>query len=1170
MKPTPFDANSFSPEPGITLIEASAGTGKTYSITQIICGLIAKGQSRIDEILVLTFTETATQELRERIRAAISDELDKAIGRDDERSITLLSTALDNFESAAIFTIHGFCNRLLREFSVEAGIGSEFAILKNTLLFQEELETEVARQIQAEAQNNPFITLALNALELKQSFIACALNLREASDLLESSRNLLPPLQTWFKNTFDQLCAAWKLNHEQLRAELLCDNPPINRSRNVYKAAGLELLLDRLQASFECGSSSVYLDFLKDLQVLSRRELTDPKVLKKNRTLSLLQFYDQCDQAMEELHVFSKLLTLRILQIRAQRIETLVYQEQTLRFDDLLTFARKIVSHPSGHFSASLYKRYKVALIDEFQDTDPVQFSILDHIFLTPPEKESPRPLVLIGDPKQAIYGFRGGDIFTYNAAKERAKKIYFLDTNWRSSPAVNEGVNELLSTTAPFRFHWIDYQPVKTAPKNMEQCLLQPTEGNNWQCSSGIEWIQLEAETSDHQKIETVANDISELLQSRALLQTSDGKRALGPADIVVLVPDNRNGARIHEELGKKGVTSSIFGGASVFQSAEALQWYATLYAMLHPRDFSAVKGAVASSFFDPSLAGKIPESGDTHWTALLQDISTAGELWQSRGLSFAIAKLSRTYRWKEHLAAQVDANRALANHQQVLDLLLDQETSDLLEPTTLLEWFREHLEDPDSKDQEQLLQLDSDAAAVTIMTMHKSKGLEFPIVYIPFFPKQEGHPPKYPLQYHDLQTGELRTTFSKQYEDANASISRCEETRSESLRTLYVAITRTAVCCKLYLQPEKHEKHVLDAWLPPAAALSDRIDQLQHKGTSQSLPNASASTLLQDLRDKDEETPLLRPPQLAPLIPPAKTNLSFTGIVTGAGDSQTNELDEPLLFDYQPYLSRKSQMDDSSIFDFDRGTNAGLLFHDILECADFRNKSKWSTLIDSKLQQYGYPAEVWTPVLQPWLELLSTSQLQFPGTATPLSLETLDPDMLFRETEFSFSTQWGEPTWNKLVDLFHESSWLKEMQYQLPDVTTVRRELDAFLNGVVDCWCVHQGKIFLIDWKSNHLGNQKTDYSASAITQAMNDHHYHLQYLFYICAINRYLRLIRPDYQYHRDFAGVGYCFLRGIHCDILNAGWFTCLPPSDFIEQLEETLRWPLHDPKGGTSR
>jgi len=1158
-----FDPIRFSPMPGITLIEASAGTGKTYSITQIVCQLIAEGRCRIDEILVLTFTETATQELRDRIRKALADAITHQTALANERALTALSQALDSFESASIFTIHGFCNRILREFSLEAGLGTEFAILKNSRHFDEKLEVEVARDIQSIAAENPMIFIGMQALELKPVFIRQTLALKEATDLTALQNQNNGHLKDWFSDLFPNLRSHWQQDRTLIRRLLLADSPPIKRTRTVYKTEGLTALMDRLDAVFSGGNA--HLSFLQDLHALAYSTLRDDNVLRKNQTLPALDFFLTCDRISDAMQKLLELLIRRILEIREQQIEKLVFQEQTLRFDELLSFTKRLICDADSTLAARLFEKFKVGMIDEFQDTDPVQFKILEHIFLKPPAGEDPRPLVLIGDPKQAIYGFRGGDIFTYNRAKQGAHSTYFLDTNWRSCPAVNAAVNQLLTNNSrPFHFDWISYQSVLTAEKNQSKRLLISPElasGPEGYIRSGIEWIALEPESQDFHTIESVASDIAGLLHARPWLQFGDTSRKLKPSDIGVLVPDNRNGARIHEALGKRQVASTIFGGASVFQTPEAQQLYATLNALLNPRDVALVRGAIAGTCFNPVLIvdAAADENAKQHrWIETLRSFSTASHLWKTKGLGLAFTFLEKQFQWKENLSLAGDPNRTLANHQHLTNLLLEQEGGETRDCHALLRWFREHIEEPDKKDQDQLLQLDTDADTVTIMTMHKSKGLEFPVVFLPFLPKSRGRSVSYPNQYHDPTTGDLRTNLSKHLVSAQIQNDMEAETRSEALRTLYVAITRAEVICRIYLSPDDHSDRVIHAWLPEGETLTDRIDTFQSRLQSAMYP-LTPSDVPPPPPPEVEIAPLLTPnnPPTAPLPPGPIAHLSFTGIVLNSTEKDEVLTDEPVLFT-SPVLLREHQdnKEGVSMFDFDRGTNAGLMFHELLQFTQFDEPKQWQNLIHEKLQQFGYAPKPWLAVLKPWLEVLSTAPIKFPKGGT-LIFRKLNKKTIFRETEFSYTTSWSRDTWERIKQLFATSSWVKNLEYQLPDVAIARDALQSFVNGVVDFWCIHEDRIYLVDWKSNHLGHCASHYSEDAIRQNMHEHHYHLQYLLYICAINRYLSAIDPHYRYQDHFAGVGYCYLRGIDPEVPNSGWFTTLPPSDFIDALGEIL-------------
>lgn len=1151
MNSTRFDPIHFVPKSGITLIEASAGTGKTYSITKIVERLISDGICKIDEILVLTFTETATQELRDRVRKGLIEAIEDAVTCANDRAILLLGQALDNFESASIYTIHGFCNRMLREFSVEAGIGSEFAIETNSKQAEAALELRIARDLQKVAEQNPLISPGIQAIDYSSNFVRQVLSLKASTDLQTGLSSAPKSLEQWFKGNFENLKWIWKNEGDNIRNELLAEDPPIARKRTAYKPECMAAMLDRLEQVF-AGNGTLYLDFFLDLKSLSLSELTGPNVLRKNRSIQSFRFYVECDLAMATLPDLSREIVAFILEIKSSVRKRRIFEEQLLGFDDLLLIAHDLVCSNSNRVAEHFHQKYKVGLIDEFQDTDPVQFAILERIFLHPDSNASPRPLILIGDPKQAIYGFRGGDIFTYNAASKMAQERYFLDTNWRSCPAINMGVNELLKTgNHPFHYKWIDYQPVLTAPKNHSKSLIID---NN--PASGIGWVCLEPDTSDHEKISQVADDIVNFLLSNIGIRTQNTLTPIRPDDIVVLVPDNHTGALIHDALGTRRVASTIFGGASVFQSSQALQLYAVLNALQNIRHFRLIRGAIAGAFFDPVLLKQILENSSGVWIEVLQYFTKACHEWQHRGLSAALSSLEQHFSWKLNLSRGATPHRSLANHQHLINLLLEQESSGSHDKLSLLEWFRQQIESPDSKDKDQLLQLDTDEEAVTIMTMHKSKGLEYPVVFIPALPGKKPKGYSYPCQYHDPETGKLLTLFQRDQISQSQITIMEEEHYSESLRTLYVAITRAEVYCRIYLQPEKITESAINAWLPEGEPLSDRIQKLSHPAPSVLTDSRPEISKIDEIASTLRNSRILNTPSTPPQIPKPISNLSFSGLIHGISNQEHDETDEPLLFSFNPGIRDLKQPKNLTIHDFDKGTNAGLFFHSLLETIEFTEPKTWKSLLEAKLIHFGYPTEPWMPVLIPWLDALVQQTLSLPDAAT-FHLDQIEPTLLFRESEFSYTIQWGPDTWARLQLLFEGNSWIRELNYQLPTISVMEKLLNTFVNGVIDFWTLKDGKVYLFDWKSNALGTDASCYTTETMQDAMSEHHYHLQYLLYICAINRYLRIVQTDYHYESCFGGVGYCFLRGVDKTVSNSGWFMTLPPAEFVASLEGIL-------------
>lgn len=1161
MKPQRLDLRHFVPAPGITLIEASAGTGKTHNITHIICDLVASGTCRLDQVLVLTFTEKATQELRDRTRRALQEQLRVHIQCGNDREIRCLSEAIDQFDCAAIFTIHGFCNRILREFSVEAGLGSEFAILQDERSFEDQLQIEVARSVQASAAHNPWIALGMNALELKSNFFRNALRLKESDDLKSTPRNSpRSNLLQWFTHEFQLLQSAWKQDRNAIRAELLSDTPPLKKSRNCYKPEHMQLAFDSFDRVFS--GKPPHLTFLADLLPFQYSRMVEQ--LRKGQSVQPLSFYLTLEALPEQLDSLAQFLIVHAIEVRNQQVERLVQEQQTLRFDELLRYAKEIVCMPDGHFAKHLYEAYPYALVDEFQDTDPVQFAILDRIFLQPPAGHAPRPLILIGDPKQAIYSFRGGDIFTYGLAKSKAQQFFYLDTNWRSSPAINEGVNELLQGPNPFHFEWIDYQPVNTAPRNHDSCLLSLRSDADTLRSSGIEWRVIDPSDGPQASLHQAAADICELLKHPHFLHTASGLRRLSPGDIAVLVPDNKSGGRMHEALGQHRIPSTLFGGASVFQTPEALHLIAILEAVHQPRDFQQIRAALSASCFDPNLLIQVSE--DKQWMEVLRAFAHANQLWQLQGLEATFAYLDQRFEWRLQLSRSAAADRALANHQQLRHLLIAEACNTNLGPHRLLQWLQEQIREPNRNDPEQLLQLSSDKDAITILTMHKSKGLEFPVVFLPLLPQKAKRRSEFPRQFHDPSSGNLRTSltpFSTSESDASAFAT---EVFGEALRTLYVAITRAGVLCTLYLDPNTIDRSALDFWLPAGEDLSARLSALHHRAMHTEASKIEQSQLHSHIRSQQASLPVdLLPPDSPPATPAPLAHLSFTGIAHGVLNRDIPDSDEPVLLENRSEVPQPPNPLSLSIASFDRGTQAGLMFHDLLEHLPFQDASAWPEHVKSSLQRYGYETDRWTPVLLPWLHDLVNSPVQMPDGIC-LCLADLQESDCFRETEFSVFTTWGNEAWNALRELVVRSSWLQQFSFELPDTPIHWDERRAFLNGVVDCWCRYQGKYYLLDWKSNYLGSEPSAYTANALAASMQEHYYHLQYLLYICALNRYLRWVDPSYLYERDFGGVAYGYLRGIQREVPNAGWFTAQPPAELVSAMETLLPFPELQLKG----
>ncbi|MDH5591918.1 MAG: UvrD-helicase domain-containing protein, partial [Gammaproteobacteria bacterium] len=442
---TAFDAQTVSLQ-GLNLIEASAGTGKTYTLAELYLRLVLEKDLTVDKILVVTYTRAATEELRDRLRQKLVDARGELLKNPADRKMLIhmvdpesvrsasqkLTLAIQSFDEAAIFTIHGFCQRVLGDFAFESGqrfdvemIGDDYALLQSATddFWRREITTA------------------------DKNFVAYLLAKNESPEtLLKSVRNLIakpyieclpvPEMDSELcyqqaQSQFEQLQNIWQKEQETVIATL---NNKDLLNGNKYRTSSVEkwlLLLSNMLAS-----PDMPLSLFEGFEKFTPEKLEDG--LKKDKILPENPFWTACEQLLALSHHLQQARELQRQQLRLRLLENLrdtlpkqKQQQQLQSYDDLLLNLEQALSGERGDWLvARLRQQYQAALIDEFQDTDPVQYASFSRIYA-----DSGLPTFLVGDPKQAIYSFRGADIFTYLQAKSRADIQHTLTTNWRSHP---------------------------------------------------------------------------------------------------------------------------------------------------------------------------------------------------------------------------------------------------------------------------------------------------------------------------------------------------------------------------------------------------------------------------------------------------------------------------------------------------------------------------------------------------------------------------------------------------------------------------------------------------------------------------------------------------------------------------------------------------------------
>jgi exodeoxyribonuclease V beta subunit len=802
-----------------------------------------------------------------------------------------------------------------------------------------------------------------------------------------------------------------------------------------------------------------------------------------------------------------------------------------------------------------------VALIDEFQDTDPLQFAIFDRIY-----GRGELPVFLVGDPKQAIYSFRNADLHAYLRARESAAAKYTLARNQRSTKGLIEALNGLFSTKPDaFMLEGLDYHPVEmgTKPrKPFSDKTAKRADLQVWTLPPTHEGVPIAKPDARKAAARATAAEIARLITEGNRGRITIGERTLEPGDIAVLVRTHAQGSEVKRELAALDIGSVELSQANVFQSPDAEEVERVLIAINQPSRDTLLRGALATEMMGHDAASVARISGDeAALMGFLQRFADYRDVWLRQG----VGVMYRRFLTNENVSARMlrrdDGERRLTNLLH-LGEQIHQAAATHEAPDALLRWLATKRRDG-AADEVAQLRLESDRNLVKIVTIHKAKGLEFAIVFCPFLwdgntrfggPKPEGR------EYHEAD-GAAVIDFRLDDEigddkDIKDAI-RLEES-AESLRLIYVALTRAVHRCYViagtymrkhgqsfsatestksllnwlvaggnespqnWLDGKRTPADIAAAWqalatrLFPHLALAPLPDQ---RGT----PVALA-------RHEPESLAALPPPKA---IAPAWRFSSFSGLSSDAKtETAANDYDARIADVAKSVGAPPPDIAPDDILRFPRGTSAGECLHAIFECVDFTAPAGWNDAIDRGLSMH--------PQFVPGVRAAGQSALLASMAARMLNdvTRTTLPDGIVlgavptarRLTELEFSLPVPRVSAHAL------NAALRSLGYDVPRLAF--RDLEGYLKGYIDLVFEHGGRHYVLDWKSNHLGYAPADYGPAGLQAAMAEHSYHLQYLLYSLAVDRYLRYRVPDYRHDTHFGGVLYLFVRGVRPDWVNA--------------------------------
>ncbi|STW13464.1 exonuclease V subunit beta [Klebsiella pneumoniae subsp. rhinoscleromatis] len=1127
---------------GERLIEASAGTGKTFTIAALYLRLLLGlgGEAAypraisVEELLVVTFTEAATEELRGRIRSNIHElriaclrgESDNPlysallaeIADKDDAAKTLL-LAERQMDEAAVFTIHGFCQRMLSLNAFESG-----------MLFEQQLiedESRLRYQACADFWRRHCYPLTRD--------IAAVIH-----DVWKGPRDLLKSLDRWLQGEAPQLKSPPAPNetlaerHQQIIARI--DSlkqqwrEQVGEIEGVLENSGLD------RRKFNRGNQGKWMEKVNAWAQEETLSYQLPDALEKFAQSFLLERTKAGGEppvhplfsAVESLLASSLTLTDLVLARAMVEIRDAVAREKRRRgelgFDDMLSRLDEALRGDSGETLASaIRQRFPVAMIDEFQDTDPQQYRIFRRIWRRQPETA----LLLIGDPKQAIYAFRGADIFTYMKARGDVAAHYTLDTNWRSSPGMVGSVNRLFSLSDnPFMFHEIPFLPVKEAAKNKGLRFTVDAADvpamNVW-LMPGDTVGSGDYQTFMAQLCATQIRDwLSAGQRGRALLWRGETSRPVQASDITVLVRNRLEAAQVREALQTLGIPSVYLSNRdSVFETLEAQELLWLLQAVLAPERENTLRSALATSMFGlTALDIENLNQDEQAWDALVEEFSEYRQIWRQRGVMPMLRALMTARHIAENLLATRGGERRLTDILHISELL--QEAASQLESEhALVRWLAQHIAEPDSNAASQQMRLESDKHLVQIVTIHKSKGLEYPLVWLPFiarFRKQDQ------AFYHDRET--FAVVLDLGQDEASLELAEAERL-AEDLRLLYVALTRAVWHCSLGVAPLSSRKSGnSDFHLSALGRLLQAGEAMDAAGLAARLADFCHGDIALQRPGELDLTPWQAPAATIPRLSARELQrriaddwrvTSYSGLqqhgfsggqdllprldVDAAGVGEVVE--EPQLTPHQ----------------FPRGAAPGTFLHSLFEELDFTQPVPEGWMAE-KLQLSGFDAQ-WAPVLTDWLGGVLKTRLPGPDIALN-QLAARD-----KQVEMAFYLPIAQLLTAECLDAL-----IRQYDPLSADTPPLDfRQVRGMLKGFIDLVFRHEGRYYLLDYKSNWLGEDREAYTRPAMEQAMRAHRYDLQYQLYSLALHRYLRHRLADYDYDRHFGGVIYLFLRGM---------------------------------------
>lgn len=1132
-----FDALNV-PLRGSNLVEASAGTGKTYSLAILALRLLLEkneqGKFReLKEILLITFTNNAVAELKVRVRLFIQKALtyaqkynseseedgnirtivDRAVEKDSSREeiVERLQKALLNFDEASIQTIHSFCWQTVRDNALESGVSFSVEMNQDTKEIRQKFLHE-------------FIREEISMMDVK---VLSYLNIEKVYDHLKSAFEKLASGSNFQIHDHEALSpeeavAQFELHKNALQSEI------------IAQADVLQTLLTQKTLKYLEPLSKVASDIPANLSVFFT--YSDYKKLFFTK-----EGYHEIWERIVNFKASSELLEKEILESTVQSLAQKAYPKylehlknaEIFTFDTIITSLKEsLIERDNQQLIRKVRQKYTAVFIDEFQDTDRTQAAIIEKLFIPENQEAYNALLFLIGDPKQSIYAFRNADVTSYLAVRNKMQHHYTMTTNYRSSAELIDAVNTLyekvgLQESFGFENHdeqdSISYEKVDAAKTNISLEGMESALINFYQCKNQSNILEL------------LTNQVSSLLDKESTVRfkkvNEDGtieRRKVKPSDIGVLVLKNDHAKEIKSALAKKGITAVISSDEKITATSEASELLLLLEAMRNPTEQSIKKALFATFLVDTRT-----EEGNENW---ILDInieqafllfSNYKALLAENNIYQALYRVLEDFSLRQRFSQNPHRLRQLANIEQLMQILQEKQYQTNWNADEAIRWLADEIEDGPSNNTEYELKLETDRESLTISTIHKAKGLEYPIVFM----HNTVSEPRSEKSFVDVNLNEKKLFYVNGRESTEIKEESIKQAQQEFLRIWYVAITRPVFLCNIIYSNHTLNKKFNYSFFEAAKNLSNEKGPISW----QTVDEIPSDTFDLDHSIADTTTAVTFDESKAKKARSFWHYTSFSKLSQYSGVTEFTSVD--LSDPYDIFVLKT----------LGSGATFGSVMHSIFEHLDFsQDFSDYHTLDNSLKKRIRY-----------LLNKEDESYLQLGAQLIQNVVQAVIPAHTpFRMSEVEMNRCIPELTFYFHIDRAQNIPKLKKLLEGKAHINFHDDTLRGMMDGAIDLFFEHNGKYYILDWKSNLLGFDPALYEGEKLSQAMFHHNYTLQYYIYTVAACRFIKSKKPDFDYERDFGGAIYLFVRGNRAGTSSGVYFD-KPDANFVQELMNLL-------------